>query len=115
MNLALIVCTTANNSYSALEFAKAAIKMQQTIVTIFFYQQGVTIANTFIDLPADEINLQQHWQTLNKEHATPLTVCSASALRRGIAMEQLAKHFVMGSLGQLTEILATADKVITFK
>lgn len=115
MNLVLIVSAAANNSYSALAFAKAAIKLQHSIAAIFFYQQGVTIANPFVDLPVDEISLQQHWQALTKEHAAPLIVCSASALRRGIPIKQLAENFTIGSLGQLTEILTAADRVITFK
>ena len=115
MNLALIVSTTMSDSYSALEFAKAAINLRYSIAVVFFYLDGVTIANPFIDLPVDEINLQQHWYLLNKEHGIPLIVCSASALRRGIAITQLAKYFKIGSLAQLVEILATVDKVITFK
>lgn len=115
MQFALIVCTEANNSYSALNFIKTAINLQQSIIAVFFYQQGVAIANTNISLPVDEINLQANWQLLTKEYAIPLIVCSGSALRRGIEVTKLAKYFVIGSLGQLTEIVAKADRVITFK
>ena len=116
MKFALIVKTSAiTNSYSALKFIEAAINLDHTIAAIFFYQQGVNLANAFIDLPQDEINIQHHWQALAQKNSIPLVVCSASALRQGILLDKLAAQFIIGSLGQLTEILATADRVITFK
>jgi len=40
MNLALIVTTSTNNSYSALEYIEAAIKLKQTIIAVFFLSAG---------------------------------------------------------------------------
>ncbi len=115
VKFALIVNTLVVNSYSALNFTEAAINLNHSVPVIFFYQQGVNLANAFIDLPADEINIQQNWQTLAKKNSIQLVICSASALRQGILLDKLAEQFVVGSLGQLTEIIAAADRVVTFK
>ena len=115
MKFAIIVTASAANSYSALRFAEAAVSLQHTIAAIFFYQQGVNIANPFISLAADEINLQQQWQQFAQVNLLPLIVCSASALKHGVALDKLAVPFTIGSLGQLTEIIAEADRTITFK
>lgn len=115
MNYALLVSTLPENSFTALDFAKATLRLQQKILAVFFHQQGVCLANSLLNLPVDEINLQNHWQEFAIEHTVPLIVCSSSALRRGITANQLANHFTLGSLGQLTEILLKAERVITFK
>lgn len=114
LQFALIVNTSVVKSYSALKFAEAVINLKHSIQTIFFYQQGVSVANACIDLPQDEINIQQNWQTLAKQQAIKLVVCSSSALRQGIPLDKLADQFIIGSLGQLTEIISAADRVIMF-
>ena len=115
MKFALIVKTPFVSSYSALKFLETAINLKHSIVAVFFDQQGVSIANTFINLPNDEINIQQNWQVLAKEFSIPLIVCSTSALRYGIKLDQLAEQFTIGSFGQLIEILVTVDKIVIFK
>jgi len=114
LKFALIVNTSVVNSYSALKFAEAVLNLKHSIQAIFFYQHGVNLANAFIDLPQDETNIQQNWQTLAKQHAINLIVCSSSALRQGIQLDKLADQFIIGSLGQLTEIISSSDRVITF-
>ena len=114
MKFTIIVKSPLVNSYSALNFTIAAIKLNQAIPVIFFYQHGTNIANAFIDLPQDEINIQQKWQALAQNHGVQLVVCSASALRQGLQLDKLATHFVVGSLGQLTEVIGAAERVVVF-
>jgi tRNA 2-thiouridine synthesizing protein D len=111
----VIVKTPITNAYSAFKFIEAAISLKHIIVTVFFDQQGVNLANAYINWPQDEINIQQNWQALAIKHSIPLVVCSASALRYGVSLDKFAEQFVIGSLGQLTEIIATVDRVVTFK
>ena len=110
---------------SALRFAKAALAAGHTIQRVFFYQEGVTVANGLSCPPQDEINLTKEWQALALEHQLELAVCVAAALKRGIldakeaaryglAHHNLAEGFVLTGLGQLIDGLAKADRTVTF-
>ena len=112
MNFVVIVSAIPEKSYSALKFVQTALSMQHTIQVVFFYQDGVVLANKFINLPKDEINIQHNWQDIQD---TRLLICSSSALRRGISEEHLASGFTFSSLGKLIEECSVADRVITFK
>lgn len=110
---------------SALRFAKAALAAGHTIQRVFFYQEGVMLANALSCPPQDEINLTKEWQTLAAAHQLELTVCVAAALKRGIldakeaarfglAHHNLAKGFTLTGLGQLVDGMANADRTVTF-
>ncbi|HKM15410.1 MAG TPA: sulfurtransferase complex subunit TusD [Marinospirillum sp.] len=110
---------------SALRFAKAALAAGHTIQRVFFYQEGVMLANALSCPPQDEINLTKAWQTLATAHQLELTICVAAALKRGIvdakeaarfglAHHNLAEGFVLTGLGQLVDGMANADRTVTF-
>lgn len=110
---------------SALRFTKAALAAGHTIQRVFFYQEGVALANALSCPPQDEINLTKAWQALAAEHQLELSVCVAAALKRGIVdakeaarfglvHHNLAEGFVLTGLGQLVDGMANADRTVTF-
>jgi len=71
------------------------------------------MANKNIDMPSDEYNLSQQWAEFAINNNIELSVCAASALRRGINEACLPAGFKMGSIGQLVDSCATADRVLS--
>ena len=112
-------------SYSAYQFAMAALKQGHQLHRVFFYQDGVHNATELAAPPQDEFNLQQAWQRLATDQNLDLVVCIAAALRRGILDEgeakrydkpshNLASEFTISGLGQLVEAAAVSDRLISF-
>lgn len=115
----------SQSARSAYQFAKALIAQGHKLVSVFFYQDGVT-NGTSLSVPAnDEFDLSKAWQTLAQEHDVRLETCVAAALRRGILSEEeanlhglvqnnLAEGFVHAGLGSLAEAMLTQDRVVQF-
>nr|WP_194709793.1 sulfurtransferase complex subunit TusD [Vibrio parahaemolyticus] len=115
----------SQSARSAYQFAQAVIEQGHTLVSVFFYQDGVT-NGTALSVPAnDEFDLTKAWQGLAKEHDVRLETCVAAALRRGIISEDeatqhgltqnnLAEGFVQAGLGSLAEAMLIQDRVVQF-
>ncbi|MGP8308996.1 sulfurtransferase complex subunit TusD [Vibrio sp. YIC-376] len=115
----------SQSARSAYQFAKALIEQGHTLVSVFFYQDGVTNGSS-LSVPAnDEFDLSKAWQTLAQEHDVRLETCVAAALRRGVISEEeanlhglvqnnLAEGFVQAGLGSLAEATLTQDRVVQF-
>jgi tRNA 2-thiouridine synthesizing protein D len=113
--------------HSAYRFCQhLANETDHQIDGVFFYQDSVLIANRLTQIPRDEVNIQQQWQQLAQQHAFPLFVCIAAAVRRGIISESekvryevnhgtLADDFQLEGLGSFTQLITTSDKTITFR
>lgn len=112
-------------SYTAYQFAAAALSQGHSLYRIFFYQDGVHNATSLAAPPQDEFNLQQAWQDLAKDNNLDLVVCIAAALRRGILDEgeakrydkpshNIAQEFTISGLGQLVEAAVISDRLISF-
>lgn len=112
-------------SYSAYQFAVAALNQGHSVHRVFFYQDGVHNATNLASPSQDEFNLQDAWQRLAKDHNLDFVVCIAAALRRGILDEgeakrynkpsyNLANHFTISGLGQLVEAAVVSDRIISF-
>lgn len=110
---------------SAYEFSKAVLAQGHSIVTLFFYRDGVQNANQFIQPPQDETNLAKQWQILGEQHHLNLIVCVTSAARRGVIDNidakqlelpagNLASGFKLGGLGQLMDSIINSDRFIAF-
>jgi tRNA 2-thiouridine synthesizing protein D len=112
-------------SSSAYRFTQAVLAAGHSVVGVFFYQEGVLNAS-YLHAPAsDEIDLHYLWCELAIEHQIHLHVCIAAAQRRGIldvvAASEATKDvsnvktpFLLSGLGQLAEMLLTADRVVRF-
>lgn len=115
----------SQSARSAYQFAKAVVEQGHTLVSVFFYQDGVTNGSV-LSVPAnDEFDLNKAWQALAEEHNVRLETCVAAALRRGIISEDeanqhgliqnnLAQGFSQAGLGSLAEAMLVQDRVVQF-
>ena len=112
-------------SDSAYQFVKAALEKGHEIFRVFFYHDGVYNASRLSVPPQDDRNINKRWSELAQQHQVDLVVCIAAAQRRGILDSVLATEtgkgtcnvqapFMLSGLGQLAEMLLTADRVVRF-
>lgn len=115
----------SQTALSALALAQAIVAAGHQILRVFFYHQGVGIANALRVTPTDEPDDADRWLAFAREHSIELAVCVAAAQRRGIvdAAEQsryalpasnLRPGFELVGLGQLIDATVQADRTITF-
>lgn len=117
---------THQSAFTAYRFAAAALKQGHDIYRIFFYHDGVYNSSSFCTPPQGEYNVHSLWQSLCEEHDFDMTVCIASALRRGILNTEEAGRFekncsnlnedcfTLSGLGELIDATRNSDRVITF-
>lgn len=112
-----------NAHFNAIAFCQAALTQGHQVEEIFFFQDGVRIADNRLDLPADEWDPQRHWQQLAQAHDLSLQICSAASQRRGLGgaesleeaeAAQLAQGFRIGGLGVLVKASIQSDRVVQF-
>lgn len=110
-------------SFLAYQFAEELLQAGHSIAQVFFSQAGVSHGNAFVYPANDEFNLVKHWQQLAQQYQFPLYLCIAAAQRRGVVNEEtaaieqqnnLAEKFVLAGLGEFSQAVLTADRVITF-
>lgn len=98
-----------------------ALKEKQAPFKLFFYQDGVYVANQLNWVSDDQKNLTQEWQQLGIR----LPVCVSAALNRGITDQEnakrhqliqynLAEGFELVGLGELADAVEAAERVIQF-
>ena len=89
---------------------------------IFFYQDGVSNGNALVYPANDEFNLVKAWQAFSRQFNVPLHLCVAAAQRRGVvdsdsaadkSAVSLADVFQLAGLGEFSQALLQADRVIT--
>ncbi|MGQ0287465.1 sulfurtransferase complex subunit TusD [Pasteurellaceae bacterium 22721_9_1] len=109
-------------AFLAYQFAIALLEQGHEIRQIFFFQEGVSNGNAFVSPANDEFNLTKHWQQLAEQYQVPLHLCIAASQRRGIVdfstallpeQQNLAPHFVLAGLGEFSQAILEADRVIT--
>lgn len=119
----LLLITSAPTSiyvWHALGLAQA-LHTQQQPFRVFFYQDGVTVANALQWVPDDQRNLMNEWQKLDIR----LPVCVSAALARGITDEENAKRhnidqhnlahgFELVGLGELADAVQSTERLIQF-
>lgn len=128
MIFSLIIQTSAQKAElatTALEFARSLLRNQHTIHRIFFYGDGVLLANSTNVFPQDEQDVHTAWRSFIAENKIDAVTCIAAALRRGILNTEeknryqktaavLAPEYDLSGLGQLIDAAAHSDKLITF-
>ncbi|MFV0574933.1 MAG: sulfurtransferase complex subunit TusD [Vibrio sp.] len=115
----------SHSARHAYQFACALIERGHTLVSVFFYQEGVHNASNLV-LPAnDEFDLTKAWQELSTKHNVRLETCVAASLRRGVVDQNeanlhdksqfnLADGFELAGLGGLAEAMLVQDRVVQF-
>lgn len=119
----LILVTTAPTSILAWHaYGLAhALKQKKEPFDVFFYQDGVYVANILNWVQEDQRNLTQAWQDLNIQ----LPVCVSAALNRGISdldnaerhqllQANLAPSFKLVGLGELSDALNNNQRLVQF-
>ena len=108
------------HAWHALGLAQALNAKQQPF-RVFFYQDGVAVANNLQWVPDDQRNLMKEWQKLEIR----LPVCVSAALARGITDEEnakrhqidthnLAPQFELVGLGELADAVQSTERLIQF-
>ena len=119
----LLLITSAPTSilaWHALGLAQALRNKHQDF-RVFFYQDGVQVANDLQWFPDDQRNLKLEWQKLNIR----LPVCVSAALVRGISdasnaqrhalpNHNLAQGFELVGLGELADAVQNCSRLIQF-
>lgn len=110
-------------SYLAYQFAQTLLEQGKQIRQVFFSQAGVSVGNQFVYPSNDEFNLVKAWQQLAQQYQFPLHLCISAAQRRGVVTtdtssdgiaNNLAQGFVLTGLAEFSQMLLSADRLITF-
>ncbi|TCB50639.1 sulfurtransferase complex subunit TusD [Acinetobacter sp. ANC 4779] len=122
MSTLLLITSAPTSIYAwhALGLAQA-LKAKNQAFRVFFYQDGVSVANTLQWAPDDQRHLTEEWQKL----AIRLPVCVSAALARGItdhenaqrhqiSQHNLAQGFELVGLGELADAVQSAQRLIQF-
>ena len=130
---------SSQSGYSGLKFCQSAVLAGHTISQVFFYQDGVSQANSLSMPLDDEFEAVSQWRAFSESHSVPLFVCVSAAERRGIMSdEQVLEHHLGSSeveskdangnlggnihssinvagLGVLHQASLDSDRTVTFK
>ena len=119
----LLLITSAPTSIHAWHALGLALALQHKneAFRVFFYQDGVAVANELQWVPDDQRNLKTEWQKLGIR----LPVCVSAALARGIcdaenakrhqlSQHNLAKGFELVGLGELADAVQSTERLIQF-
>lgn len=111
---------TSVHAWHALGLAQA-LQLKNESFRVFFYQDGVTVANALQWVPDDQRNISAEWQKLSIR----LPVCVSAALARGITDQEnakrhglqhhnLAQGFELVGLGELADAVQASERLIQF-
>ena len=122
MSTLLLITSAPSSIYAwhALGLAQA-LKVKNEAFHVFFYQDGVAVANSLQWSPDDQRNLTLEWRKLSVR----LPVCVSAALARGITDQEnaqrhqiqvynLATGFELVGLGELADAVQSTDRLIQF-
>ena len=109
----ITVCVHDPNNEHAPRFVSAALAAGHEIPLVFFYHDGVRVAEA-----GSSAAILRAWHTLHLRHGLELAICIGAATRRGVASEtdrsRVDEHFQVVGLGQLIGALADSDRLVTF-
>ncbi|MCT8605905.1 sulfurtransferase complex subunit TusD [Glaesserella parasuis] len=103
----------SQGAYLAYQVAQALLAQGHRIEQNFVCRDGVGNANQHIDPASDELNLVEAWKSLAQSHRLSLHLCIAAAQRRGIVEQNLAEGFTLAGLGEFSQEVFTADRLLT--
>ncbi|MGX5913891.1 sulfurtransferase complex subunit TusD [Aliidiomarina sp. Khilg15.8] len=112
-----------HHSYSALQFAEAALQKGHRILQVFFYGDGVLHGNAIAHQPGDDQDISALWAKFSAKTEVPLVICATVAARHGVVAANelesfnagnLATGYASGGLTEYTEALASSDHLVQF-
>ena len=98
----------------ALDTMKAALS-KGNAVFCFLYEDGVLFADRTRDVPQGEDDPSRHLAELTRLGSCEVVACITAAERRGIHEHQLIDGIRLGGLGEWTEQVQSADRVVQFR
>lgn len=104
----------SQGAFLAYQFAQQLLDAGHQLSQIFFFQEGVSNANAWVDPATDEVNLVEAWQILAQTHRLSLHLCISAAQRRGVVAQNLADGFTLAGLGEFSQAVLQADRLLTF-
>ena len=116
---------TTDAPAQALRFARAAVAAGHGVHRAFFHKDAATIANRFVSLPGDEVDIAALWLDFAQRHDIEVTVCVAAGARRGVVDEgeaaraglrgaTLREGFRIAGLGEMVGAMLETDRTVTF-
>lgn len=99
---------------SALTFVEACAE-QGLSLWIFFYGDGVYTVHNQCVIPATEPDLRGAWLRLAATPHVTCVACVTAAERRGVTADYLLPGIRLGGLGEWTDAMAHADRVVQFR
>lgn len=110
---------------TALHTVEAVLHSPHDLYRVFFYGEGVHLANRLARRDADLGCVQRDWQRLVQARALPAVVCVGAALRRGVTDaaesaraglggDNLAPGFRLAGLGDWVDALMNSERVVHF-
>jgi uncharacterized protein involved in oxidation of intracellular sulfur len=101
-------------SYNALRLAGSLARRPDEEVKIFLMGDAASCAKANQKVPQGYYNLELMLQGPVTRHGVEVAVCGTCMDARGIADGELAEGTKRGTLSQLTDWTAWADKVLVF-
>lgn len=101
-------------AFLAYQVAETLLAAGHQIEQVFFFQDGVSNGNQWVNPASDEVNLVALWQKLAQTHRLPLHLCISASQRRGVVEQNLAEGFVLAGLGEFSQAVLQADRLLTF-
>ena len=101
-------------SYNALRLAGSLARQPDEEVKIFLMGDAASCAKANQKVPQGYYNVELMLQGPATRHGVEVGVCGTCMDARGIADGELAEGAKRGTLSQLTEWTAWADKVLAF-
>ena len=98
----------------ALETIETALSKGYAVFC-FLYEDGVLLANGQRDIPQGETDPSQLLEALAQHHHCDVVACITAAERRGVTQDGLITNLRVGGLGEWTEQLQAADRVVQFR
>ncbi|MDA9003902.1 sulfurtransferase complex subunit TusD [bacterium] len=128
MQFAILITAAPSHQacQSAYRFCHAALANGHSILRLFFYYDSVHIASKLhCQSGNDQVNSSPPWEALIKDHSLDAVVCIAAGLKRGVIDPKEAERFdkptsnlndcfELSGLGQLADMIITADRLMTF-
>lgn len=99
---------------SALQFVESCADLDLEVF-VFFYGDGVYTAHALRTTPSSEPPLQQRWSRVAERPHISCVACVTAAERRGVTSNHVLTGCRLGGLGEWTEAMARADRVVQFR